>query len=162
MSTTAVVPASRATTSPAPVWDDPRFRQGPHGLEPVPPDEDCNCGARRWRVGASGRWQCVWCWRTALAIPPTPDELATATTAKRAYDDTVARVRAVTEGSARRVAFERYRDRRPLGPIHAAWRAYLCHRANAGRYPVTPAMREWADYRLIDLGAEAPRADRPR
>src|SRR5262249_12150718 len=65
-----------------------------------------------------------------------------------------ARARVLESGNERlrrAVAADRHRDRRPLEPLLAAWRALLLHRAAPGRYGLTRATREWVDDRLLDL-----------
>jgi len=62
--------------SVAPRRPDPRFREGPRGLELVPPAERCACGQRDW-TRQDMRWFCRACWRLATAVAPSDAELAT-------------------------------------------------------------------------------------
>ena len=130
----------------------PQFRDGPRGLEAVPPDERCACGQRQWlQVGCT--WQCSTCWSTAQTPAPSAAERAAVAEGRRQGLAAVAEAREAEARADRARVFARTRDRRPLAPIREAWRALLLHRASPTRYPLPPAAREWRDHPLLDLVA---------
>src|SRR5262245_42817815 len=162
-----------STTTAAPRWQDP----GPLDLalaraevdaataaraalrDRAPASSPC-CQSRAYRDGTAGTWRCGMCGRGFDVPGPSAVEEeadvreATAAARARVLDPVLDTLR-------RRIATERDRDRRALGPLQAAWREYLLHRARPDRYPRTAAMREWQDDRLLDL-AQKHRANWPR
>jgi hypothetical protein len=131
----------------------PQFRDGPHGLEAVPPDEDCRCGARRWlQVGL--RWQCSTCWATAQTPAPSAAERAEIAAGRRQGRVDAAVAAEAELRAARARAFHRTRDRRPLDPIRRDWHALLLNRIDTKRYALPPSAREWREDSLMDLAAK--------
>src|SRR5262245_30824742 len=109
----------------------------------APASSPC-CQSRAYHDSVGGTWRCGMCGRGfAVPGPSAAEEEAAVREAKAA-----ARARVldpVLDTLRRRIATERDRDRRALGPLQAAWHEYLLHRARPDRYPRTATMREWQD-----------------
>ena len=146
--------------SVAPRRPDPRFREGPRGLELVPPAERCACGQRDW-TRQDTRWFCRACWRLATAVAPSDAELATARTAA----ETARLALAIAEAQAHTAAVDQVRTRAALGVCDAkrlaslrpAWQAALLHRLRPARYPRTPAAARWLEEPVLELVREFAR-----
>jgi hypothetical protein len=122
-------------------------------LRARPPAECARCGMRGAFAAipnVPAWWRCEHCSGGTFRALPTPAEEHEVTTRARA-EARVGVVAPLLEAAHRRIAVEERRDRRPLAPLHAAWRALLLHRAAPARYPVTRSQHEWQDHRLIDL-----------
>ena len=146
--------------SVAPRRPDPRFREGPRGLELVPPAQRCACGQRDW-TRQDMRWFCRACWRLATTVAPSDAELATARTAA----ETARLALAIAEAQAPTAAVDQVRTRAALGVCDAkrlaslrpAWHAALLHRLRPARYPRTPAAARWLDEPVLELVREFAR-----
>jgi hypothetical protein len=121
-------------------------------LRARPPERCARCGGRTFdpKPPRDGYWRCLTCFGGTLA-PAVPDAEKQAVILRARRE---ARAAVLEPGDAvlrRQIAVHEQRDRRALGALLPAMRAYLLHRANPSRYPATPAMREWRDDRLLDL-----------
>jgi hypothetical protein len=90
------------------------------------------------------------CGRGVYVEPPTAVDEARAVS-KVVAAETAAATAAARAQHARRLHFEKTRDRRSLASVHKAMRAALLHRCVPARYPLTVAAREWIDSTVFDL-----------